>query len=133
MGLAGVDLRPDVDLTFRIDRTVGPDVINESLLLEAADFVRFHIYDQTHRPAARFQVSVGPADLVCLEVSATPGRSGFGDNAITLFGSDGPQMVAFLDSGDDANDYILDLATPFLSPFPGARHSLSDADPFSCG
>lgn len=130
--LDGVDLRPDVDLTFLIDRTIGPDVVNETLSLEPADFVRFHRYDQTHRPAADFQVEIGPADIVCLEVSATPGRAGFGDNSITVLGSDGDQMVAFLDSGDDVNDWILDLLTPFVSPFADARHSLSEVDPFSC-
>lgn len=70
---------------------------------------------------------------MCLEVSATPGRTGSGDNAITLLGSDGLQMLAFLDSGDDVNDFILDLAAPFLSPFPEARHSLSEVDLGSCG
>ncbi|CAN5566404.1 hypothetical protein BH20ACT2_BH20ACT2_17730 [soil metagenome] len=133
VSLAGVNLRPDVDLTFRVDRTVGPDALNETLSLRPTNFVRFHRYDQSEQVAARFQAELGPIDLVCLEVSATPGNVGFGDNTITLFGSDGPQMVALLDSGGAVNDYILDLATPFLSPFPDAGHRLSEVDLGSCG
>jgi hypothetical protein len=134
-----VDLRPDVDLTVRVDRKVGPDVFSETLVMGPAQSVQFHRYDMTKRPAADLTFSIGPLQVVTITVSVTPGHVPPSTrNTVLVRGADGDQMVALVDSGDDVKDYILNLLAPFVSPFDsgggggGAFDVASNVSDFFC-
>ncbi|MBB5132354.1 hypothetical protein HNP84_002070 [Thermocatellispora tengchongensis] len=130
----GVDLRPDVDIVARIDRKVGPDVFRDRLRLGRATSLSFRRYDGRMRPiSARQPISVGPAEVACLAVSTRPGPvTGGGENAITLRGADGPQLVTLLDPGGQVNGYALDLLAYFMSPYPGASWEVTGVDAGGC-
>ncbi|SFB63438.1 hypothetical protein SAMN05216266_13510 [Amycolatopsis marina] len=134
LGTSGVDLRPDVDLTFTIERpTPFPDAFEESVVLAPTDTIQFHRYDQEYRPvSSKLQLFVGPADLGCLELSSRPGKVATGANGIVVRGADGQQMVNFLDPGDAIPDYAIDLLAKFLSPFADATLDVSDWNLGSC-
>lgn len=134
LGASGVNLNPNADLTFRVDRKVGPDAVNETVSLRPTSSIVFHKYDN-NGPSyldTKFQLEVGPADLVCLKVKVNPRPTGTGANQLTLSSSDGPQLVSFVDAGDQVPDYILDLGATFFSPFDNARHDVEFDSVGSC-
>lgn len=133
MGAAQVDLRPDIDLTFRIDRNIGPDLFNERVVIQPGNSIVFHRYDQEVREvSAAFQGSIGGADIVCAHVFTRPGRLDTGENRIVVHSQTGQQMVNFLDVNGAIPDYAIDLLAHVASPFPDAYLDWS-LDPISCG
>ncbi|MEV3982985.1 hypothetical protein [Nonomuraea sp. NPDC049758] len=130
----GVDLRPDVSLRVRLSRRIGADAFTGSLRLTRATSLALRRYDQRmRRIGARQEIAAAGIGLVCLTVDAKPGfASGGRDGSITLRGSDGPQMVSFLDPGGQAPDYAVDLLTHFMSPFPDAGWKVAAATAGSC-
>ncbi|MER6506249.1 hypothetical protein ABT158_05510 [Nonomuraea sp. NPDC001636] len=130
----GVDLRPDVSLRVRLSRRIGADAFTGSLRLTRATSLALRRYDQRmRRIGARQEIAAAGIGLVCLTVDAKPGfASGGRGGAITLRGSDGPQMVSFLDPGGQAPDYAVDLLTHFMSPFPDAGWKVAAATAGSC-
>ncbi|MEV4305632.1 hypothetical protein [Nonomuraea sp. NPDC049624] len=130
----GVDLRPDVSLRVRLSRRIGPDAFTGSLRLTRATSLALRRYDQRmRRIGARQEIAAAGIGLACLTVDAKPGfASGGRGGSITLRGSDGPQMVSFLDPGGQAPDYAVDLLTHFMSPFPDAGWKVTAATAGSC-
>ncbi|NUP80081.1 MAG: hypothetical protein HOV96_21310 [Nonomuraea sp.] len=130
----GVDLRPEVSLKVRLSREIGADVFTESLRLTRATSLALRRYDQhMRRIGARQQIAAAGIGLACLTVDARPGFAAGGrGNTISLRGSDGPQMVSFLDPGGQAPDYAVDLLTHFMSPFPDAGWKVAGAEPGAC-
>ncbi|MFI7419841.1 hypothetical protein [Nonomuraea sp. NPDC049684] len=130
----GVDLRPDVSLRVRLSRRIGADAFTGSLRLTRATSLALRRYDQRmRRIGARQEIAAAGIGLACLTVDARPGfASGGRGGSITLRGSDGPQMVSFLDPGGQAPDYAVDLLTHFMSPFPDAGWKVAAATAGSC-
>lgn len=130
----GVDLRPDVSLRVRLSRRIGADAFTGSLRLTRATSLALRRYDQRmRRIGARQEIAAAGIGLACLTVDAKPGfASGGRGGSITLRGSDGPQMVSFLDPGGQAPDYAVDLLTHFMSPFPDAGWKVVAATAGSC-
>ncbi|MEV0143407.1 MULTISPECIES: hypothetical protein [unclassified Nonomuraea] len=118
----GVDLRPDVRLDVRLSRKVGADVFHDSVRLGRATSLTLRRYDQRmRRISARQAISAAGVRLACLTVDARPGFAERGaSGSIRLRGADGPQMVSLLDPGGQVPDYVVDLLTHFMSPFPDA-------------
>ncbi|MEU1724860.1 hypothetical protein [Nonomuraea sp. NPDC005692] len=130
----GVDLRPDVSLRVGLSRRIGADAFTGSLRLTKATSLALRRYDQRmRRIGARQEIAAAGIGLACLTVDAKPGfASGGRGGSITLRGSDGPQMVSFLDPGGQAPDYAVDLLTHFMSPFPDAGWKVAAATAGSC-
>ncbi|MDR8410272.1 hypothetical protein MTP10_16185 [Nonomuraea sp. 3-1Str] len=122
LGAKGVDLRPDVRLDVRLSRKVGADVFHDSVRLGRATSLALRRYDQRmRRIGARQAISAAGVRLACLTVDARPGFAEEGaSGSIRLRGADGPQMVSLLDPGGQVPDYVVDLLTHFMSPFPDA-------------
>ncbi|NRQ39526.1 hypothetical protein HII36_48020, partial [Nonomuraea sp. NN258] len=135
LAASGVDLRPDVSLRLKLSRKLGADVFADALRLTPTDSLAPRRYDQRMRPiGARQEISAAGVRLACLTVATRPGFTAAGTRtgAISLRGSDGPQMVSFLDPGDQVPDYAVDLVTHLMSPFPGASWKVSDAKAGAC-
>lgn len=134
LGAAEIDLNADIDLTFTIERPGPlPDVFSDSIVVPATDEIMFHRYDQEIRDiSAAFELQLGPADLACLQLESRPGKLDKGLNSIVITGTDGQQMVNFLDAADGVPDYAIDLLASFASPFPDSEIGLSEYNLGSC-
>ncbi|WP_157984999.1 hypothetical protein [Lentzea terrae] len=134
VGTSGVDIKADVNLRFRIERPLGlPDAYDESLVLGNTTTIQFHRYDQQYRPiSSKLQLAALGVDIGCLQLSTKPGKVATGANGIVVRGADGQQMIMFLDPGDAAPDYLIDLLAHFASPFADAQLGISDWNVGSC-
>lgn len=129
-----VDLNPDVRLGVQVSRKVGPEVFSESVRLGHADSLRMRRYDQQLRVLSAPQaIMAGDLPVACVTLGTRPGLvSARGENAVTLRGKDGPQLVSLLDPGGQAPGYALDVLAHLMSPFPGADWSVSGVKSGSC-
>ncbi|WP_054044260.1 hypothetical protein [Alloactinosynnema sp. L-07] len=134
LGAAGIDIKGDVALDFKIERpSPFPDAYHEVLNLGHTNVLQFHRYDQQFRPISdKLQLKALGADLGCLQLSTRPGKVATGTNGIVIRAADGQQMVNFLDPGDAVEDYLIDLLAKFASPFPNAELDISDWNLGSC-
>ncbi|MFC7381767.1 hypothetical protein [Sphaerisporangium rhizosphaerae] len=130
----GVDLRPDVRLKVRVARGIGRDAFSDTVRLGRATSLSFRRYDQRTRPISAEQaLKVGSTPIACLSIGTRPGLAAARRaNAITLRGADGPQVVSLLDAGGQAQGYVLDLLSQFMSPFDGAGWEVSRLTPGRC-
>ncbi|MGW4642326.1 hypothetical protein ACWEN6_27690 [Sphaerisporangium sp. NPDC004334] len=130
----GVDLRPDVRLKIRVARGIGRDAFSDTVRLGRATSLSFRRYDQRTRPISAEQaLKVGSTPIACLSIGTRPGLAAARRaNAITLRGADGPQVVSLLDAGGQAQGYVLDLLSQFMSPFDGAGWEVSRLTPGRC-
>ncbi|MET8156775.1 hypothetical protein ABZT47_10415 [Sphaerisporangium sp. NPDC005289] len=130
----GVDLRPDVRLKVRVARGIGRDAFSDTVRLGRATSLLFRRYDQRTRPISAEQaLKVGSTPIACLSIGTRPGLAAARRaNAITLRGADGPQVVSLLDAGGQAQGYVLDLLSQFMSPFDGAGWEVSRLTPGRC-
>ncbi|MFI6318111.1 hypothetical protein ACIBG8_11360 [Nonomuraea sp. NPDC050556] len=131
---SAVDLNPDVRLGVKVSRKVGPEVFSESVRLGHADSLRMRRYDQQLRVlSARQAIMAGDLPVACVTLGTRPGLvSARGENAVTLRGKDGPQLVSLLDPGGQAPGYALDVLAHLMSPFPGADWSVSGVKSGAC-
>jgi hypothetical protein len=132
---SGIDLKPDVLLNVKIDRSIGPDAFNDTLKLGPARSLEFRRYDGRMRPISGKQpLKAGPADLACLTISTRPGlAAAAGTGSITVRGVDGPQLVTLLDPGSQVQDYAIDLLSQFMSPYEGAGWEVTEVAAGGCG
>jgi hypothetical protein len=99
IAFGGLTIEPDVLVHLHIANT-GPDVYDEDLLSLGKDDtvhgVRFHLADQVMRPSGK------PIDLgvACVRVSTLPGQFATGENAITIDGTPGEEVVRTLNYAD---------------------------------
>jgi hypothetical protein len=130
----GVNVRPDVALDVKLSREIGDDLFHDTVRLGPATSLALRRYDQRmRRIGAEQEIEAAGLGLACLTVDAKPGfAAGGSGNSITLRGADGPQLVSLLDPGGQAPDYVVDLLTHFMSPFPGAEWKVAGAAAGSC-
>ncbi|MER7015193.1 hypothetical protein ABT324_27495 [Saccharopolyspora sp. NPDC000359] len=82
--------------------------------------------------SSKFELELGPVELVCLELGSKPSMAESVNNGITLSGADGQQSLTFLDPGGDVPDYILDLASVVSTPFGEEDVEVTDYSAGGC-
>ncbi len=121
-----VDLNPDVDVVFRVDKIAGPDFFKEEFVLQGhKDDLRFHGYSADTTSTQDFEVSSWGISITCVQVRTTPGESLVSNGSITLDSADGPHVITLLDPvSHDAEEnvpgYVLNMFAAWMSPFEGA-------------
>ncbi|NUP50642.1 MAG: hypothetical protein HOW97_25515 [Catenulispora sp.] len=125
-----VDLNPDVDATFRVQRTFSPvDLFSTNLKLGHASSLYFHRYMPSKTSTEKFDLEVAGAAFGCLTLSTKPGIAEVVPDGVELNGSDGAQMVSFLDPSGQVDPSILDMFAYATSSIGG----MSFDDDFSAG
>ena len=105
-----VDLNPDVDATFRVQRTFSPvDLFTTNLKLSHASSLYFHRYMPDKTSTEKLNLEIAGAAFGCLTLSTKPGIAEVVPDGVEMNGSDGPQMVSFLDPSGQVDPSILDM------------------------
>jgi len=127
-----VNLNPDVDANFRIQRTFSPvDLFATNLKLGPAKALTFRRYLPADSSNEKFDLSVGPVAFGCLTLTTKPGLASTAPDGMQLNGSDGPQMVSFIDPGDQVAPWLFDLFAYATTPIGGMSFDYNFA-PLGC-
>ena len=114
-----VNLNPDVDANFRIQKTFSPiDLFDANLKLTPTNSLVFHRYTTTDTSTEKFDLNV-ILPVGCLTLSTRPGLAEMVQDGIHLDSANGPQMVSFVDPGGEVAPWILDLFAYATSPIGG--------------
>ncbi|MFE7216348.1 hypothetical protein ACFU93_42170 [Streptomyces sp. NPDC057611] len=131
VSFSGVNLNPDIDLYFRIDKIVGPDFFQEHIdLTEPTDTLMFHRYDYDHE--TEFTFYLNPGNIPVWWYKARPGIAAPPQaNSMHVPGGS-PQLISFLDPGDKVNDAILAWLAYHVWPYDGEHKPKEDSGSSFC-
>jgi hypothetical protein len=121
-----VDLNPDVDVVFRVDKIAGPDFFKEEFVLQGhKDDLRFHAYNGDATSTQDFDISTWGIGIGCVQVRTVPGESTVSPGSITLDGASGPHLMTLVDPISHSADesvpgYVLNMFAAWMSPYEGA-------------
>ncbi len=114
-----VNLNPDVDMLFRIQKGIKPsvDLFDAPLKLTPSDHLLFHHYRMDVTTTTPFDLALGPVTVGCLKLNTKPGAVTPQADSIHIDPKDGPQIVSLIDPGGQVPEYILNLFAYATSPF----------------
>ncbi|KPH99553.1 hypothetical protein OK074_0682 [Actinobacteria bacterium OK074] len=112
-----VDLNPDVDINFRIEKP-GVDLFDQRLQLTPSKQLFMHHYRMDYTTTTPFDIEEAGIPIGCLKLNTKPGADiPRQADSLHLDSAEGPQIVSILDPGGQVPEYVLNLFAYATSPF----------------